>query len=270
MPPLSDGLYENPMTFVRSCKGAPISVLVALSFIRGPATSFELQKWTGYKDDNITLATRLLVDMGWLVAITARGPWALAAGKQLPLGAFIEGESDLIGTLTATTTTEISSIAEKLSSSNKAGNRTPIKSESVVRENPLYDENIVACRGAGIGYPTRETLSDLPHVTPDLIRSHVKALVAGESIGLAILRIRENEAPREIIEAPAASHRYNVSDWLGEIGTDRGEVEIGCMELVLDEARLGERAANGQPYATGRCGKQVVPGSNRCADHQGE
>lgn len=270
MTPVSDrGIYENPMTFVRSCKGAPISVLVALSFLRRPATSLELQQWTGYKDDNITLATRLLAEMGWLEAITPRGPWALAEGKQLPLGAFIEGDSDLIGTITATTTTEIKSIAERVGSSKSKAARTPNKSESVVRENPRYEENIVACRGAGIGFPTRETLSDLPHVTPDLIRAHVHALARGESIGLAILRIRENEVPREVIDAQPESHRYSVSEWTGQ-WEDRGDVEIGCVISILDETRLGEIAPNGQPYIKGRCGQPVVPGSNRCADHQGE
>lgn len=264
------GQFENPMTFVRGCKGAPISVLVALSFIGRPATSIELQTWTGYKDDNITLATRQLIEMGWLVAITPRGPWGLAEGKQLPLMAWIDGDSDLIGLPPTTTTTEISFIAERVGSSNKAGAATPKKSESAfIRANPQFDENIAACRAMGIGAPTRDGLSDLEHVTPELIKAHVKALVAGESIGLAILRIRENEAPREIIEAAQESHRYSVSDWLGD-DNPRSEVTLGCMELVLDETRLGEKAANGQPYAKGRCGEPVVPGSNRCANHQEE
>ncbi len=77
--------FENPTTFVRSIKGSPASILVAFMFVRKTMTSEELQRWTGYGDENITKGLKLLVELGWVVAHTSRGPWALADGRQLPL-----------------------------------------------------------------------------------------------------------------------------------------------------------------------------------------
>jgi len=82
--------FENPLTFVRSMKGAPISILVAFMFARKTLTNLELQQWTAYRDDAITPALRLLCSLGWLVAQTPRGPWSLADGRQLPLMEIID------------------------------------------------------------------------------------------------------------------------------------------------------------------------------------
>ena len=43
-------------------------------------------------------------------------------------------------------------------------------------------------------------ISELNHVTPELIRDHVKSLGSGETLGLAIVRIRGNEMPRLWLE----------------------------------------------------------------------
>lgn len=82
--------FENMMTFVRAIKGAPASVLWALIITQRMMTALELQQWTGYKGDNITVSVRLLIDLGWVVARTPRGPWGLAEGRQLPLMPGIE------------------------------------------------------------------------------------------------------------------------------------------------------------------------------------
>src|SRR5512141_1890928 len=76
---------ENPLTFVRSIKGAPASILWALLFTQRLMTNQELQRWTGYASDAVTNATRLLVDLGWLIPRSNYGPWSLAPGRQLPL-----------------------------------------------------------------------------------------------------------------------------------------------------------------------------------------
>lgn len=96
--------FENMMTFVRAIKGDAASVLWALIITQRMMTALELQQWTGYKGDNITVSVRLLIDLGWVVARTPRGPWGLAEGRQLPLMPGIEQlqglenrDSDLIG-----------------------------------------------------------------------------------------------------------------------------------------------------------------------------
>src|SRR5512140_1718456 len=82
---------ENPLTFVRSMKGAPASVLLALLFTGRAMTNRELQRWTGYASHAIIDAIGLLVDLGWLIAQSKRGPWLLAAGRQFPLMPETEG-----------------------------------------------------------------------------------------------------------------------------------------------------------------------------------
>jgi hypothetical protein len=91
--------FENPMTFVRSIKGAPASILWAFLFCRRSMTADELERWTGYADDNITKGIKVLIDTGWLVARGKRGPWCLADGRQLPLmeGLSLLDESEKIG-----------------------------------------------------------------------------------------------------------------------------------------------------------------------------
>jgi hypothetical protein len=76
---------ENPLTFVRSLKGAPLSVIWALLFVRRPMTGEELELWTGYTDDTLRKALRLLVSQGCVSAHGAHGPWSLSSAKR-PLG----------------------------------------------------------------------------------------------------------------------------------------------------------------------------------------
>lgn len=185
---------ENPLTFVRSLKGAPASILWAYFFARKAMTALELQEWTGYKGDNITEAVRFLVSAGWLVARSPRGPWCLADGRQFPLMA----ESDLIGVSPTTTTT----IEERKLISDSlvvAAATNPIKSELQVLLEEYgipVEENLKACKLFGIGEPMRTQLAQMKHVTPEFIEAHVRSLVDGETLGLAIVRIKSDELPR--------------------------------------------------------------------------
>lgn len=62
-------------------------------------------------------------------------------------------------------------------------------------QNPVFAESAAACRAVGIGEPKASKLSALPWVTPEFIRAHVAALGEKDVIGLAILRIENNETP---------------------------------------------------------------------------
>lgn len=180
--------FENPLTFVRSLKGAPASILWAFFFTRQAMTALELQEWTGYKGDNVTVALRLLVNLGWLTARTPRGPWCLADGRQLPLmdiaqalpNGFAKGESDLIGV------------------SSSSSSRRGFVTSYLPQEQDEHDESdligvMAALDAAGIREPKRSRLAQLPHVTPDLIRAHVEqARREGMPLGTAIHRIEFN------------------------------------------------------------------------------
>lgn len=186
--------FENPMTFVRSLKGAPASVLWALMFTRQMMTSLELQQWTGYKDDNITLATRLLVSLGWVVARSPRGPWGLAEGRQLPLMPGIERlanvesvESDLIG---------INALNVLSSSSSENHSTIELKEQEETDDSDLIGiikANLEACDECGIREPKRSLIAKLRHVKPDFIHGHVRQIKAEAlPLGTAIHRIQYN------------------------------------------------------------------------------
>lgn len=183
--------FENTMTFVRALKGAPASVLWALLFTKRMMTALELQQWTGYKGDNITVAVRLLVDLGWAVARSPRGPWGLAEGRQLPLmpgigqtEALKPPDSDLIG------------VGARGSSSSSRRSRLSSylpQEEEETDESDLIGfiaENLAALDEAGIREPKRTKLARLKHVTPEFIKGHIRQVKAEcLPIGTAIHRI---------------------------------------------------------------------------------
>jgi hypothetical protein len=59
-----------------------------------------------------------------------------------------------------------------------------------------FEKNLKVCMSCGIGNPKAESISKLPWASPEFIQAHVDSLYADQSIGLAILRIENNELPR--------------------------------------------------------------------------
>ena len=78
LPSSSHSGFVASMTLFRSLKGAAASVLCVLGFTRVSMTNQELQHWTGYAHERITMALRILTDLGWVTALSPRGPWLLA------------------------------------------------------------------------------------------------------------------------------------------------------------------------------------------------
>ncbi len=186
--------FENQMTFVRAIKGAPASVLWALMITQRMMTALELQQWTGYKGDNLTVATRLLVDLGWVVARSARGPWGLTEGRQLPLmpgieqiAGFENPDSDLIG---------VGTLLSSSSSLNDLVATIEPEEEERTHESDLIGFiklNLKALDEAGIREPKRSLIAKLRHVTPAFIEGHVRqAQDECLPLGTAIHRIQYN------------------------------------------------------------------------------
>jgi hypothetical protein len=174
--------FENPTTFVRAMKGAPISILVAFTFCRQAMTALELQEWTGYRGDAITPAIRLLVSTGWLTARSPRGPWCLCEGRQVPLQ---NVESVLNGYLPSSS-----------SSSNRKLNLPSNHEEEQEEDESVLNGLMAALDAVGIREPKRSQLAKLPHVTPELISAHVRQCKAeGHPLGTAISRIANNWEP---------------------------------------------------------------------------
>jgi hypothetical protein len=231
------GQFENTMTFVRSLKGAPASVLWALTFNRQMMTALELSQWTGYKGDNITVAVRLLVDLGWVVARSARGPWALVAGRQLPLMEVFEAlekpESDLIGfgnpdsDLIGVRGVVLSSSSSNafpcsyLEEQQEEGDESDLNGVSP-SELVDFHGNLKALDAAGIREPKRSKLAHMKHVTPKLIEAHVRQVKEEHMpLGTAIYRIEfgwsvdpryEHEVVKYSMNCPKCGHFTCVCD----------------------------------------------------------
>ena len=179
--------FENPLTFVRSLKGAPVSILFAFMFAGKTLSNSELQQWTGYKDDAITPALKLLCSLGWLIAQSARGPWCLADGRQLPL-------MEISG-LNGFNPSCSSSSSSKLNIPSYLEEQEELELSGL---NGYLLENKNTLDEVGVREPKRSMLAKLKHVTPQFIQAHVRQCKAeGLEIGTAIYRIQNNWAAAE-------------------------------------------------------------------------
>lgn len=164
--------FENPMTFVRSLKGAPASVFLAFLFLRRPMTNRELQRWTGYGEGAVTQAVHLLVDLGWVSALGPHGPWTMGSERQLPLTPSLPAEAS-----------EPASPGVHVDEQEAGEGPEDKENENVVRTlHALYD--------AGVQEPTAGRLARLAHVSAGYVTAHVEqANAQGFGLGVAIYRI---------------------------------------------------------------------------------
>ncbi len=81
-------MHINPLATLRQLKGAPLSVLIALTIAKPrQVSSTWLMGCTGYSGDNITAATWYLKEFGYIDCDSHRSNWRLAEKgvQQLPL-----------------------------------------------------------------------------------------------------------------------------------------------------------------------------------------
>lgn len=215
---------ENSLTFVRSLKGAPASILWAFFFTRRVMNALELQEWTGYKGDNITVAVRLLVNLGWLIARSPRGPWCLADGRQFPL----MGDSDLIGVAdSVVVNVESEETQDSLSTTLTNRRMNPIKSDSSkkilsIRQIVKDPDEINACLAAlhelKVYGKKADRIAEDHHITVADIQAHWKTVQsqAWDNPQGMLIYLLENHVPTEepaATEPPAASARYSSEAW---------------------------------------------------------
>lgn len=210
---------ENPQLTLRSLKGAPLSVLLALRLAEAPLPQKALTLWTGYSDKTVAAALDLLVNMG-LAAAHGRGQgWSLAPAAVPLLQA-------LAGATAAPTETEEADTAvtnddpdtavpptpptRKISGSNtprrkfsvsapsssveilSTGQSRKEKRPSAAEKPPVF----YLLRQAGIGISMSDTLSQLAWVTVPYAQAHLdKIRRDGHPLNYAIHRMREGDAP---------------------------------------------------------------------------
>jgi len=291
--------FENPMTFVRSLKGAPASVLWALVFTRQMMTALELQQWTGYKGDNLTVALRLLVDLGWIVARSTRGPWGLAEGRQLPLmQAFFDGGDQLLGEtpiksdsgslIVVNVESEESEKFRATTLTNKGVN--PIKSDSgstvsvktIVKDDADVDLCLAELKAGGIYGKKAAEIAEDWHITVEDIRAQfawAKSEAWDNPNGMVIYRLLNHVCPPPLEQRKPAVEKLKptMKDWLGAAYMDSqikhsDDCEcIDCRRLHPENyctyrVRLSNRY-NHKEQLSGECGARVEPGHRYCVNH---
>jgi hypothetical protein len=169
---------------VRELKGAPLACFMLLLLSGSPVSNEWLCRMSGYTDKPVAQALKLLSGAEYQIARRSRGGWLLSQTFQFVLGQE-ESRKNSVPTTTTLVNTEI--LKEEVVVVSR-------KNSDSVRES-AYNANLAVCKELGIGEPNASTISDLEYVTPDFIRAHVQGLKKGETRGLAIVRIRNNELP---------------------------------------------------------------------------
>ena len=161
----------NQRLLLRSLKGAPLSVLVAL-FAFGPASRAEMIVNTGWKKGAVDDGLRLLEGLGLVVRPSFK-KWALSDGvRQLPLFNYpLNGQLDC---------------GEPVDNSSNYPLNGQLVTSSSIRskqltegDKPQPDQLILdVCKELGIYGRKRKALAQLEHVIeggPDYVREHVSA-----------------------------------------------------------------------------------------------
>jgi hypothetical protein len=178
--------YENPIKLLRMLKGAPLSVLLAVTWSGQAVTNGWLASVTGYTDKTVASALILLKEYDMIT--NTRSGWMIAKGTQLKLG--FSGNSDTFVQLSRNNSDSSSSLIKE---SVEIYSEEQQEESEKFRINPLFESNLVACLTSKIREPKASILADLPHVTPEYIYAHTQtARLEGNLIGTAIYRIENN------------------------------------------------------------------------------
>jgi hypothetical protein len=178
--------YENPIKLLRMLKGAPLSVLLAVTWSGQAVTNGWLASVTGYTDKTVASALILLKEYDMIT--NTRTGWMIAKGTQLKLG--FSGNSDTFVRLSRNNSDSSSSLIKE---SVEIYSEEQQEESEKFRINPLFESNLVACLTSKIREPKASILADLPHVTPEYIYAHTQtARLEGNVIGTAIYRIENN------------------------------------------------------------------------------
>jgi hypothetical protein len=198
-------------TMIRTLKGCPISVVIALMVNRAPATAQWLERTTGYSDKVVLSALQFLQENQFITR-NGRYTWQLADGvEQLPLGAALLEEPEQTGTRNF-------SDSENLRLGEIPG---PLESRSSILDPKLeknldldssddpekfrVEQNLAECDRQKIREPAKTRISNLPHVSAEYIRYYCKT---SNGNGLAIRRMDRGDkgpgfiAPKKPIPVP--------------------------------------------------------------------
>jgi hypothetical protein len=186
---------HNPLTLLRQLKGAPLSILFALTFVNQPVQAKWISSITGYSPNTISSALVLLLEMTLVSCNRSRSAWQLTgAAKQLPLAMALEApdrkncDPQPLSTPPPPPPPIEGRIGlQKEEEIPDRENCDPQLSQLSELRAILYDY--------GIGEPMLTTLLKMDHISLDYLVAHVtKARLEELPANHLIQRLRSNDA----------------------------------------------------------------------------
>lgn len=186
---------ENPIKLLRELKGAPLSVLFALAIVHQPVNAGWLEMVTGYSDQAITKALRLLVEFGYSLKLSGQ-QWQVAKNIQLPLIIENRENHDILSSTTTTTDIEEDEDDEE---------KSAVAVAKIVK-NEIFE----MLEDVGIGEPVRSQLVKQDYMTVEYLKYHIRKWEKEEKgIGLLIYRLRNRDPiPRGYVDYDKFINRY--------------------------------------------------------------
>ena len=185
----------NPLTALRSLKGAPLSCLVALMFANQPVGKEWLARVTGYSDKPVSSAMDYLLEMGFVINGGRTESWELNQEmKHLVMGnPELLLESSRNNSDSNPTTTALIK-----DSNNKQEKAVAEEVEEQEIINSDFEESLEIIKSAGIGEPMASRLARMQHINPYYLIAHVLQAQKDETnIRLLIHRLRSRDpSPR--------------------------------------------------------------------------
>jgi hypothetical protein len=191
-------MHINPIAVLRQLKGAPLSVLIALTIVKPRhVSSTWLMGCTGYSGDNITAATWYLKEFGFIDCDSHRSNWRLTEEgvQQLPLPVSLLEPEDT-----------------PIPAYPKPANPDPEIPDPNSKPVPYN-----ACKNllwqAGIGEPMATTLCEMDHVTPEYLKAHIKKAKQDKiDTALLVWRIKKADRIPDPPHDPMDRNRYLLCD----------------------------------------------------------
>lgn len=198
-------MKNEAKSFIQDTAGYPLTLLLVIVYNKRAMQNIELMSWTQLTDKTLARHLDTLETHGY-IQHTSKG-WTMVEGLQLDIFKdlpFLQNEIEDPDSekfrLDATTTTLL-----KLSNNEVkavvADNGVGIFPTPEVKPNPNYAENFKVCLKFRVGEPARTRIcgqfdpEDKP-ITPAFIQAHIDSRKRGETLGLVIMRIENNEMPR--------------------------------------------------------------------------
>ena len=167
---------DNPIRLLRGLKGAPLSILCAMSLAGKAVSQSWLERVTGYTDKPVSQALAYLKEIG-LVDGTNRDGWRLSQGtQQLRLTEAVFPETSRNNSDSPPSSPELDlkeSINLEVEEVEGENESEKIRLRGVSPKNPAESAIWEELALASITHnPRTEALVRLPHVNPEYVRAH--------------------------------------------------------------------------------------------------